>query len=364
MPRRTGLFVLALALAAVWGAATPALGQGPSGGAPTVVAQRLDNPRGLNFGPDGALYIAEAGHAGRLCVGRGEERTCGAGSGAIARLQNGTLTRVAEGLASFGDPTGVFAAGPSDVHIARSGRIYTILPSAGRRPPRGVPLGLRRQFGRLLRVRNRFSTTIAGLDQIEYTRNPDRRVVESNPYSLAVLGPDSQFVVDAGGNTLLRVTVGVVSVEYVFPNAAPSAESVPTVVRVGPDLALYVGELTGERAPNGSARVWRIVPGQPPTVFATGFSRITGLAFGPDRSLYVTEFSRNLRRNDPRGDLVRLAPDGTRTVLGAGRLYFPAGVAVGPDGAVYVANWSVAPSRPVARGPLAGRTGQIVRFAP
>jgi hypothetical protein len=30
----------------------------------TVVASGLDGPRGLKFGPDGALYVAEAGRGG------------------------------------------------------------------------------------------------------------------------------------------------------------------------------------------------------------------------------------------------------------------------------------------------------------
>jgi hypothetical protein len=344
-------------------ATTPAAAQEPYGTA-TVVARGLNNPRGLNFGPDGALFIAEAGRSSNSCFRVRREAFCAGGTGAIARLEGSSLTRVAQGLTSFGDRTGAFASGPPDVHVARSGRIYTVLPSLGERPPQRLRRGLRRQLGKLLRVRNRFTDTIAGLDRIEFSRNPDRRAVESVPYSLAVLGPDTQYVVDAGGNTLLEVTAGVVSVEFVFPNAAPRAESVPTAIRLGPDGALYIGELTGDRAPNGRARVWRFVPGQQPTVFATGFTRITGLAFGPDGSLFVSEFSRNLRRMDPRGRVVKVAPGGARTVLGEGELSFPGGVAVGPDGAVYVSNWSVAPSRAPRSGPLRGRTGQIVRFAP
>src|SRR5690242_7143279 len=34
----------------------------------TVVAKGLKNPRGLAFGPDGALYVAEAGSAGSTRV--------------------------------------------------------------------------------------------------------------------------------------------------------------------------------------------------------------------------------------------------------------------------------------------------------
>src|SRR4051812_14034241 len=37
---------------------------------PTVMAQGLDNPRGLAFGPDGMIYVVEAGRGGTstLCL--------------------------------------------------------------------------------------------------------------------------------------------------------------------------------------------------------------------------------------------------------------------------------------------------------
>jgi len=66
--RRAGAVAGLLALAAVTafgGAATaaPKTAKGGSGGL-TVVADGLDNPRGIGFGPDGALYVAESGSGG------------------------------------------------------------------------------------------------------------------------------------------------------------------------------------------------------------------------------------------------------------------------------------------------------------
>ena len=55
--------------------------------------------------------------------------------------------------------------------------------------------------------------------------------------------------------------------------------------------------------------------------------------------------------------MVRIAKNGTRTVLGSGKLFFPSGFAAGPDGSIYVSNWSVFPG---TNG--GGPTGQIVRI--
>ena len=44
--------------------AEAAHGASGGGGGLKVVAEGLDNPRGIGFGPDGALYVAESGSGG------------------------------------------------------------------------------------------------------------------------------------------------------------------------------------------------------------------------------------------------------------------------------------------------------------
>jgi hypothetical protein len=78
----------------------------------------------------------------------------------------------------------------------------------------------------------------------------------------------------------------------------------------------------------------------------------------------VSELSLNFAKQSPLGDVVKVARDGTRTQIGFGSLFFPAGVAVGRDGSIYVANWSVLPGTAPKQGPFKGHTGQVVRFAP
>jgi len=66
-------------------------------------------------------------------------------------------------------------------------------------------------------------------------------------------------------------------------------ESVPTSVVVGPDGAYYVGELTGGPFPVGGASVYRVTPEGEVSEYATGFTNIIDIAFGPDGTLYVAE---------------------------------------------------------------------------
>ena len=90
-------------------------------------------------------------------------------------------------------------------------------------------------------------------------------------------------------------------------------QAVPTSVVRGPDGAYYVGTLTGFPFQPGAARVFRVVPGKAPKIYATGFTNIIDLAFGPDRKLYVLEIAHNgLLSGDPTGALIRVGHNGSR----------------------------------------------------
>ena len=104
-----------------------------------------------------------------------------------------------------------------------------------------------------------------------------------------------------------------------------------------PDGAYYVSELTGVPFAAGAANIYRVAPGQAPTVAYSGFTTVLDLAVGPDGSLYVLEHSTGPVFFALPGRLTKIAPDGTRTTVIAG-LTRPASVAVSREGDIYVSH--------------------------
>ena len=193
---------------------------------------------------------------------------------------------------------------------------------------------------------------MADLAAYEAAANPIHEP-DSNPTS--VLRGRWGFVsTDAGGNTLVRTNWrGKVSTLAVFPDQLAEfppgsgeqmpAQAVPTDVARGPDGAYYVSQLTGFPFEKGLAKIYRVVPGHAPTVYASGLTNVTSLAFARDGSLYAVEISSEGLLTGPIGSLVKVAPDGsggTHEVV-VGDLFAPYGLAL-RHGAAYVTTGSVA----------------------
>ena len=355
---RAGRSPMARMAAAVGTAKATAGSQGQGG--VTVVADRLNNPRGLDLVKE-TLYVAEAGTGGETCLDPVEGPCVGLTS-SITRVSHGRQRRIVKGLLSIAGPDGTGAVGVDDVSVARKGgglfMIATALGCPDQVPP-GLAPELLRQNGKLLRARHGAKRVVADITAFECASNPDGDVLESNPYSVLALSNRRQVVADAAGNSILEVRDGEVSLLAVIPDSPDGTDQVPTSVTRGPDGAYYVGTLA-EGAGNGAANVWRVVPGQAPEVFVSGLTAVVDVAFGPDGSLYASQFVTDWTSENPSGAVVRVRPNGQRTVLGEGSLFFPGGVAVGRHGKVYVANWSVLTAAGIPDIP--GARGQVVRL--
>lgn len=349
----------------------------------TVVASGLNNPRGLNFGPDGALYVAEAGTGGAGPCGAGPEgERCYGESGSVTRIdpQTWTASRISSGLPSLATPDGSFATGIHDISFQGLGNIFLTIGFAGDPADRTLLFGpAGTNFARMARLDPRGNFRLyQDLGGYEASVNPTGDEADSNPYGILAIAGKTVYA-DAGGNSLNEVAAkGSIRTLATFPNrpgAMPSGfefipdlpppgtlvemDAVPTSVAIGPDGNYYVGQLTGFPFPVDDANVYRVpADGGTAEVFAGGFTSVIDVAFGPDGSMYVLELARNglfagFILGDWTGALIRIASNGTRTEIAPGTLTAPGGVAVGPDGALYVTNNSI----------FSG-TGQVVRIEP
>ena len=344
-------FLRAVALSAVGLLSAPCWAAAPF--VQDVIASGLDNPRGISFDNHGHLYVAEAGKGGDTgkCIMGGEGEVCLGYTGALTRIdKTGTLPprRVVRHIPSLANSEGGGAAGLVDVTFGPWGVAYGVI-GLGADPAVRDTLGKAGDYLGHVVVFTPFGVAIpiADVARHEQRQNPAGGTIDSNPY-----GIEAQFlrqiVADAGGNSLIEVLPGgrtrTLAVFPPVPAPDPSgaiipAQPVPTAVTQGPDGFLYVGQLVGFPFPAGGASVFRIPPeGGTPQVYATGFTNIVDIAFGLSGELYVLEISSRGLLVGPPGQLIRVDPNGTRTVLADG-LMFPGGIAVDRDGTLYVTNF-------------------------
>jgi hypothetical protein len=343
MASRSRLIVLCVFVAAIVGLCAVSGLRAQSGA--VVVMSGLDNPRGLAIGPEGALYVAEAGRGGPGPCGvnsPGETR-CYGPTGAVTRLWRGQQERIATGLPSHAVPGGFGAGRPNDISFNGRGAAYITMALGYDQRLRDAMEEAGPFFGTLIKMSASGEwRVIADILAHETTVNPDRGIVDCNPYGV-LAEEGSRLVTDAGGNSLLRVHAnGTITTVATFPSRVdgPSTDAVPTAVVSGPDGAYYVAELSGVPFAAGAARIYRLLPGQVPEIFLTGFKLITDMAFDEDGNLFVVEHAGGPVFFAGPGRLLRVAPDGTRTVVIDG-LDRPTSVAIGPEGEVYVTNHGI-----------------------
>jgi DNA-binding beta-propeller fold protein YncE len=195
---------------------------------------------------------------------------------------------------------------------------------------------------------------------------------ESNPYGLTVLPNGDALVADAAANDIVRVTpAGVATtlarfdvqtiatdhLPFPFPFPTLDAEAVPTTVTVGPDGAVYVGELKGFPFRPGTSNIWRIDPDAEGAWCSTagssggcalhddGYTAVQDIAFNPNNGrLYVLElaadgvlaFEAGFETGQfPPGVLLEVSRNHVRE-LAAGQLSQPGGIAIARNNKIYV----------------------------
>jgi hypothetical protein len=342
-----------------------------------VLATGLNDPRGLVFGPDGALYIAEAGTGGTTStVG-----TCTQGlpplgpykGGPSARISKlgptGTLAALATGLPSFvalqGDiigvadvafldghlyaliagggcshgnpdlPNGIVKVDPTNgkwTYITDLSTFYmehpAAYPDAGDFEPDGVPYSMIAHDGRLFAVEPNHGTIT------ETTTDGSTSEIIDVSFSEGHIVPTS---IAANNNNLYIGNLG----------QFPITSQWEKVITLSRDLG-FIDTTPGFATGPGDVKKFKIANSR------AGFTTIVNLKFGPDGLLYALELSDtpNGFPNPGDGKVLRLEADGSIQTVVTG-LRLPGGMAFGPDKALYISD----------AGDLGPGMGQILRIA-
>jgi hypothetical protein len=349
------------------------LGDLPGNAPVTVVASGLSGPRDMVWGPGGRMLVAEAGIPPTTCNGTNPvTMECWGTTGLISDVSSGTPVPVVTGLASGYEAAEV--VGPDALAYVH-GQLYTLEAGAPQLVASFLPAGLKavltKEFGALLNVTSGKISVVANPGNADYlwsgqhvSLGPPHDFPDGSPYALTAKRDGGFYLVDAAANTLDSVDRrGNVHVLAFIPNTPAGSRAVPTCLAQGPDGAVYIGQLTGFGNSGTAANVYRYVPWTGGlTVWQSGFSAINGCGFGANGDFYVTELDTTgyPPAAPPAGAVIQISRNGTRTVLGDGELFAPAGFLAGRDGSIYVASNCLIWPPGVAGSPTS--TGQIVKI--
>jgi hypothetical protein len=297
-------FAAALAIGGSIAIAAPAAAapKAPSSGPPTVLAEHLAGPLTFDLAPNGTLTVGQSF------------------LGEVTRISGGTSTTLSQGP----DSTGVSVLGPTVTWSERAGDEQSIegswLKSSGPGGDTSIDLLAWEQ------ANNPDADNWYGFEEISdecaatlppFVMQRYSGLVDTHAYGTLTLA-DATYVADAGMNAVLKVVGDEVSTVAVLPpqpltiteemrvvgegpepvmldecvvGLTYDAEPVPTDVELGTDGMLYVSTLPGAPGlgfPYGS--VYRIDPASGAyEQLATGFAGATGLAVAPNGTVYVAE---------------------------------------------------------------------------
>lgn len=341
-----GVAIVCIAVAAVvLGRQASAQQPGPSAG--EVLVTGLIQPRGMTIGPDGMIYIAEAGSGGATIL---EDGTSVGLTGRISMVdpETGARTTVAEDLPSnaFPQDQGGDAVGPADVAFIGDQLYYLQTHGGEFYESPDTPTGVYQvnDDGSVELVADIYQFNVDNPVQAITDGTQQDIEVGGNPYSMDVRNGDF-YVVDGNHNRMMLVTTdGDVDEITEFPN-----HPVSTGMDFAPDGTARVSYLgQGPFFPDDGKVVSVNLTSGAITELASGASMLTDVEFGPGGQLYAVQFndtsgaaSEEEAFGPFRGSVLRVNNDGTLTKLVTG-LSFTTFIEFDGDTA-YVANWGISP---------------------
>jgi hypothetical protein len=315
----------------------------------SVYASGLNNPRGLKFGPDGNLYVAEGGTGGTnstvgLCTQVIPPVGPYLGSQTGARIlkigRNGKMTVVADKIPSSQTDAsqGSLVSGVGDISFIGN-TLYGVLSGAGcSHGVRDIPNGIIKVGS------NTQWNLISNLSEWQMNhpvQHPEEDDFEPDGtwYSMVTVNGDL-YALEPNHGEIVKITPhGEIS--RLIDISASQGHIVPTAM-VYHKGYFYMGNLSTFPI-TGNSSVYKISLSGQISVLATGFSAITGIAIDKSGGIYVLENTTGNPFPTPgTGDIIRLDPSGSRITLFSG-INLPTALILGPDENLYVTNWGFGP---------------------
>jgi streptogramin lyase len=319
-------------------------GRGESGPAEgSADAVNINQPFGLEFGPDGALYI------------------CGVGHHRIFRfdMKAGKVTNFAgtgkKGAGGDGGPaTAAALAEPYELRFDKAGNLYFV-----------------EMVGAVVRkvdARTGVITTVAGTGKVGFAGDggPAVKAEFRQPHSIALDDAGNLYIADIGNHRIRRVDAGTGVIDTIAGNGEkklPEDGAVATgKPMVGP-RALFIAGGTLWIALREGHSVWKMdlagrklthVAGTGKVGHADGpgktatFNGPKGIAVGPDGAVFVVDTENQvIRRIDPKTFAVTTTAGAGIKARGFGgdggpatgpgcKMDRPHGICVGADGSLYI----------------------------